>query len=67
KTAFVSASKSSKKHPRDRVVNAFMRRGFKVIATKGGAKRHYKGMPERSGWSSVSPLEFSYEVDDTDN
>lgn len=44
-----------------------MRRGFKVIATKGGAKRHYKGMPERSGWSSVSPLEFSYEVDDTDN
>lgn len=67
KTAFVSASKSSKKHPRDRVVNAFMRRGFKVIATKGSAKRHYKGMPERSGWSSVSPLEFSYEVDDTDN
>nr|WP_314523849.1 MBL fold metallo-hydrolase [uncultured Acinetobacter sp.] len=67
KTAFVSASQSSKKHPRDRVVNAFMRRGFKVIATKGSTKRHYNGMPERAGWGSVTPLEFSYEVDDTDN
>ena len=67
KTALVSASPGSKKHPRDRVVNAFMRRGFKVIATKGSIKRHYHGMPERTGWTSASPLEFSYEVDDTDN
>lgn len=67
RTAFVSASSGSKKHPRDRVVNAFMRRGFKVIATKGGSKRHHHGMPAREGWVSVKPLEFSFEVDDTDN
>lgn len=67
KTAFVSASTSSKKHPRDRVVNAFMRRGFKVLATKGQTVRRSYGMPNRSGWVTAKPLDFSYEVDDTDN
>jgi len=67
KTAFVSASTSSTKHPRDRVVNAFMRRGFKVVATKGNTIRKYYKMPERNGWGVAQPLDFSYEVDDTDN
>lgn len=67
KTAFVSASTSSTKHPRDRVVNAFMRRGFKVVATKGNTIRSYHKMPERNGWGIAPLLDFSYEVDDTDN
>lgn len=58
KTAFVSVSKNSKTHPRQSVINAFIRRGCKVIATRGYTIRHYKGMPERVGWIKPEPLEF---------
>jgi beta-lactamase superfamily II metal-dependent hydrolase len=58
KTAFVSVSKNSKTHPRQSVINAFIRRGCKVIATKDSTKRHYKGMPERGRWIKADPLEF---------
>ena len=67
RSALVSASTSSKKHPRDRVVNAFMRRGFRVVATKGTSIMEYQNMPQRNGWSTAKPLEFSYDVDDTNN
>lgn len=67
RTALVSASTSSKKHPRDRVVNAFMRRGFKVVATKGNTVRQPYNMGERKGWVTAKPLDFSYDIDDTDN
>lgn len=66
KTAFVSAGKHSTSHPRKVVINAFMRRGCKVIATQGSTKRHYNGMPEREGWSTAEPLKFSDEVEDYD-
>ncbi len=58
KTAFVSVSKNSKTHPRQSVINAFIRRGCKVIATKGSTIHHYKGMTKRKGWSKAEPLEF---------
>ncbi|SMC09499.1 ComEC/Rec2 family competence protein [Nitratiruptor tergarcus] len=58
KIAFVSVSKNSKTHPRQSVVNAFIRRGCKVIATKGSTKQHYKSMPERKGWTRAKPLQF---------
>jgi len=58
KTAFVSVSKNSKTHPRQSVVNAFIRRGCKVIATRGSTIVHYKGMPKRVGWTKAEPLEF---------
>lgn len=58
KTAFVSVSKNSKIHPRQSVINAFIRRGCKVIATRGSTKRYYKGMPEREGWIKEESLEF---------
>lgn len=64
RVAFISASKDSKKHPRDRVVNAFIRRGFKVLATKGASIRHKSGMPERSGWSAAKVLSFSDKVEE---
>ena len=64
KRAFVSASKESTKHPRPIVVNAFIRRGCKVCSTEGNTIRHYHGMPNRNGWSAVTPLEFKEDVEE---
>ncbi len=64
KTAFVSASKESTKHPRPIVVNAFIRRGCKVCSTEGKTIMHYHGMPERDGWSTVTPLKFKKDVEE---
>lgn len=58
KTAFISASYKSSSHPRQSVVNAFIRRGCEVKSTKGNTKRHYSGMPEREGWSKAESLPF---------
>lgn len=66
KTAFVSASPESKTHPRKMVVNAFMRRGAKVTATQGQAKRHSRNMDGREGWVSATSLQFSNEVEKWD-
>lgn len=63
RVAFISASESSTKHPRDRVVNAFIRRGFKVLATKGSTKRYKSKMPDRDGWSKSETLKFSDKVE----
>lgn len=62
-TAFVSAAKESETHPRSAVVNAFIRRGAKVIPTKGQAIRHHHDMGVRSGWNPVEPLPFSQQVE----
>jgi len=64
KTAFVSASKEAKKHPRQVVVNAFIRRGCKVISTEGTTIRQFHNMPNREGWSSATPLKFKEEVEE---
>lgn len=64
KTAFVSASKESTKHPRPIVVNAFIRRGCKVCSTEGNTIRHKHNMPHRDGWSAVTPLEFKEDVEE---
>jgi len=64
KTAFVSASKEAKKHPRQVVVNAFIRRGCKVISTEGMTIRHSHNMSNREGWSSATPLKFKEEVEE---
>jgi beta-lactamase superfamily II metal-dependent hydrolase len=65
-TAYVSASKDSKTHPRKMVTNAFMRRGYTCYATQGYAKRSYKGTGERVGWSAATPLPFYDQVEDYD-
>lgn len=66
-TAFVSAGKNDSSHPRRVVVNAFIRRGCRVIATQGSAKRHCRGdVPDRDGWSRAEPLDYSYEVESYD-
>jgi beta-lactamase superfamily II metal-dependent hydrolase len=63
-TAYVSAAGESETHPRKAVVNAFIRRGAKVIATKGTIKCHYCNIDLRSGWEPVAPLGFSRKVED---
>ncbi|HEY1724535.1 MAG TPA: MBL fold metallo-hydrolase [Steroidobacteraceae bacterium] len=62
-TAFVSAPKDDNQHPRKIVLNAFMRRGGRVIATQGSNKVHWGGFPPRSGYSIVEPLPFSSSVE----
>jgi beta-lactamase superfamily II metal-dependent hydrolase len=64
KTAFISASKESTKHPRPIVVNAFIRRGCKVCSTEGNTIRHKYNMPNREGWSAVTPLKFKEDVEE---
>lgn len=55
KTAFISAGKESTTQS---VVNAFIRRGCKVTATKGSTTRHKSGMLDREGWSVAEPMLF---------
>jgi len=62
--AFVSASKESETHPRKKVVNAFVRRGVSVHPTNGKTIRHSHNMPDRPGWTSLTPLEFSPVVEE---
>ena len=66
KTAYVSAGKESTTHPRKVVINAFIRRGAKVVATQGQSKCYRHNMPGREGWVPVTPLEFSAQVESWD-
>ena len=65
-TAFVSAPKDDETHPRQIVLNAFVRRGGKVIATQGTNKIHYGGFPKRNGYVDVEPIPFSTKVEEYD-
>lgn len=61
--AFISAGKDDTKHPRRVVTNAFIRRGCKVIETKGNTIHHHRNMPEREGWTTATPTKFFDEVE----
>jgi glyoxylase-like metal-dependent hydrolase (beta-lactamase superfamily II) len=61
--AFVSVPTEDDTHPRKIVLNAFMRRGGRVIATQGSNKVHRGGFPMRDGYNSVTPLAFSTKVE----
>jgi beta-lactamase superfamily II metal-dependent hydrolase len=63
-TAFVSAPKDDEQHPRRIVLNAFKRRGAKVIATQGSGKIHYGGFPKRNGYSDAEVLPFYAQVEE---
>lgn len=52
-TAFVSVAKESGTHPRKAVVNAFLRRGARVIATKGVTKSHFYNMNQKAEWGAT--------------
>jgi beta-lactamase superfamily II metal-dependent hydrolase len=58
RTAYVSVTQDSEKHPSPRVANGFMRRGYSVCATHGQSIHHYSpDTPERPGWFPLTPLE----------
>ncbi len=62
-TAFVSAGKDDTNHPKRVVTNAFIRRGCKVIETKGSTIHHHRNMPERKGWTTATPTPFYNKVE----
>jgi beta-lactamase superfamily II metal-dependent hydrolase len=66
KSAIVSAAKEgAPKHPSRRVVNAFKRRGAKIIATQGISIVHRSpDAPGRDGWSDAEPLPFYDKVEE---
>lgn len=56
-TAFVSASKDSKKHPAKKVTNALRKHGSSVFITRGQALLHHDGSSNR-GWPPATPEPF---------
>lgn len=65
RTAFVSVPKEGEpKHPSKKVTNAYRRRGFRVVATKGQAIRHSHQAPTRAGWVAATVVPFYDEVED---
>jgi beta-lactamase superfamily II metal-dependent hydrolase len=63
RTAFVSASKGSTRHPRKSVTNAYQRRGFKVCRTNGGFICYYFGVHNRD-LVPIEPMPFFAEVEE---
>ena len=64
KVAFISAPiTGDPKHPSRKVINAFKRRGCKVISTKGKSICHYNNAPDR-GWSPAAEEQFYNQVED---
>ncbi len=64
--AYVSAPKDDDTHPRKMVLNAFMRRGYKVAATQGIKIVYWGGFPPRWGYGPLPLLPFSPQVEDYD-
>lgn len=64
RVAFVSVVPESDKHPSGKVINAYKRRGCRVVATAGNAISHSDGAPARLGWGPATPLGPMIEEDD---
>jgi beta-lactamase superfamily II metal-dependent hydrolase len=63
-SAFVSAPADDETHPRRIVLNAFKRRGGRIIATQGSGKIYYGGFPKREGYTSAEELPFYTNVEE---
>ena len=64
--AYVSAPMDDDNHPRKMVLNAFMRRGYRVAATQGKKIVYWGGFPARPGYGKLSMLPFATKVEDYD-
>jgi hypothetical protein len=64
--AYVSAPKEDESHPRRMVLNAFLRRGGYVVATRGVTKCYTVGYPFKPGFERVNSMPFSDQVEDYD-
>lgn len=63
-TAVASVAKEASDHPKNAVINAFMRRGASVYVTAGKTLHDSYNMPTRDGWEPVTPMPFCDEVED---
>ena len=64
KTAFVSATKDSKKHPAPRVLNALVRRGINYYTTEASNIMHSHDAPDRSDYHDLTPGSLVSEFED---
>lgn len=64
KTAFISATEDSKKHPSPRVTNALVRRGINFFTTEAGNILHHHDAPDRPDYNSLTPGILMPEFDD---
>ena len=64
--AYVSAPKDDDTHPRKMVLNAFIRRGYKVAATQGKKIVYWGGFPRAAGLRPAPMLPFATQVEDYD-
>ncbi len=62
--AFCSAAAADPDHPKKKVINAFLRRGYPVHTTNGITKNYHHNFPGRPGWSPSVPEPFSTEVEE---
>src|SRR5215472_4979762 len=62
--AYCSAATDDERHPKKKVLNAFLRRGYPVRVTKGGTWSTRENMPQRLGWEYRDPEPFHSEVED---
>ncbi len=62
--AYCSAAEDDGDHPRKKVLNAFIRRGYPVHSTKGTARCSRHNAPSRPGWGPSDPELFSWEVEE---
>jgi beta-lactamase superfamily II metal-dependent hydrolase len=65
-SACVSAPKEDDQHPRLMVLNAFWRRGGRVMATQGEKLVISRGFPARGGYSDAKEIPFATKVEDYD-
>ncbi|MBP1313919.1 MBL fold metallo-hydrolase [Herbaspirillum sp. 1130] len=64
KRAYVSVGKEAPRHPKRVVTNAFNRRGFKVVQTKGISLCRYEGVSAREGYAAVTFVPFYHQVEE---
>jgi beta-lactamase superfamily II metal-dependent hydrolase len=62
--AYVSVGKDADLYPRKKVKNAFIRRGYTVMATRGKPICEFSGFPSRPGWVAAPRESFSEDVED---
>lgn len=67
-SAFASVPRNNPEHkfPSKQTTNAFLRRGYPVVATAGSTKRSHQDAPDR-GWSSASTIPFHDRVEQFDD
>ena len=64
--AYVSAPKDDETHPRQIVLNAFIRRGGRVYATQGTAMCYTVGYKFKDGYEPATPISLQSRVEEYD-